>query len=88
MIIEVFDNKNDLNRIAYYFYVYIGCDAIKFVLDSYSTQQRESKRHKFKDILTWERLSKKDSNIEKPKVPEEIISRVYDEIILKVKNED
>jgi hypothetical protein len=59
MNIGIEDVKTDLERVTYSFYI----RDYKFILDSYKVQYRESKRHKWKNLKSYERLFSRQNTI-------------------------
>lgn len=80
MRIEIEDVKTDLERDVYTFWIV----DFNLILDSYKVQFRESKKHKFKNLKTYERIDKRNSTMKLSDF--EIPSYIEDDVKEMVKN--
>lgn len=67
----IYNDVDELERHAYKFISFQSGSKTKVVLDTYEYQMRETKRHHFRAVLRYERLNKRDSNIQIADVPKE-----------------
>ncbi len=80
MRIEIEDIKTELERDVYSFWIV----DFNMILDSYKVQYRESKKHKFKNLKSYERIDKRNSTMNLSEF--EIPSYIVDDVKEMVKN--
>lgn len=86
-MIEIIRQKDDLNREVWQFWANSSFHRVDLVLDEYSVQTRETKRHKWKTVVKYGRQARREfvrsyRQIELDDVPV-FSSDVVDEVMAK-----
>jgi hypothetical protein len=67
---EIMEEISDLERVVWSFIWWDERDGV--MLDRWSLEERQSKRHKFKPVGRWSRQDTRDNNVVKPQVSAEL----------------
>lgn len=82
---EVIQNIGDLRRERWVFDLSIGISRDTLYLDHYAFETKESNRHrKWQTQTHWDRLMRRENNVDKPPLPQDIIKRAKEDLIFKI----
>ena len=85
----VVQNHSDLHRTVWWFYCH---NDFRVVLDAWSDEKRETKRHKFKssyyDRTYWSRISNRNNCIPQPTIPDDVAAAALEQLRAQIRFQD